>query len=405
MFKWMSVAVLSFLVASQAMAESCGSVTENGECRGTDLVYCQGGELMTIPCSEINRACAVSEGSNYASCEPIPCGDITEAGVCDTETGVISYCNSNNHLISVQCTTCDVQPDNNNFAYCVGSEECGDVTYFGSCNGNLLTYCDALGELVIGDCSEVGGRCGDLGNGYGMDCLYAPCGDVTSLGACLPNGHFAKCDEAKNELHEYDCELLRGDGFGCGENSLGQFGCVYLGERVPCGDVPADGVCNGNVMSYCSPSRGLVTQDCAEMDMICKYYPGDLSNDAGYYCLPDDTTGEGGESGEGGSAGEAGEGGSGEGGAAGEAGEGGSGEAGAAGEAGEGGSGEAGAAGEENTDCEEQETIPKNDAGVSADEKESNSSSDDGCSSVPGHSNGLLGLIPLFGLLALRRRK
>ena len=61
--------------------------------------------------------------------------------------------------------------------------ECGDVDYFGYCDGNKVFWC-ATDYLRNKNCEEQGSVCGFMGNEWGYDCLPGSCGEVDYLGQC-----------------------------------------------------------------------------------------------------------------------------------------------------------------------------------------------------------------------------
>ena len=61
--------------------------------------------------------------------------------------------------------------------------ECGDVDYFGYCDGNKVFWC-ATDYLRNKNCGDQNAVCGFMGPEWGFDCLPSSCGDVDYLGEC-----------------------------------------------------------------------------------------------------------------------------------------------------------------------------------------------------------------------------
>jgi len=188
-----------------------------------------------------------------------------------------------------------------------GTTGCGEVTYEGQCDGDIVKFCDN-GQVKAIDCSTNGGSCafasdkgyydcaaatggaagssGDQGTGGSSGGSSEPssnCGSVTYEGECsgevlqyCDNGTLTTVDcsdqgrqcEFNSQSGFYDC-VVSGSGSG---GSAGSSGDPPATDE--CGTVTTEGECSGDVLSYCS-SGSLVTLDCAASGQGCGW---DYSN-------------------------------------------------------------------------------------------------------------------------------
>lgn len=131
------------------------------------------------------------------------CGSVTAAGRCSADGTVAERCESG-ALVADPCGAGEVCGDDAAGKRCISVDDapCGGVTTFGACNGNTLTFCD--GDVVrTRDCGACGGEtCGLVDNVVGFACVADPCGGIDYLGQC--DGNTARwCDEGT--LKELDC--------------------------------------------------------------------------------------------------------------------------------------------------------------------------------------------------------
>ncbi len=407
MRKLMLVSVFFSLFCSQAMAnegntqkdpppsawpQSCSEIPENGTCLKGARVYCDNNEVKTEVCADSDKACR-TDANGAASCEFVDCNGIDNFGVCNEDTKIVAKCTTMRHLVETYCVNGCNNGLNDTFgAYCISSLSCEEahLDFSGACDDNVLSYCSEDNNIVSGDCSKNGGQCAITEN-VGADCVYPSCNGNNTDGMCDADGIYMICNTEEDAMYRFNCKELYGENYVCGQMSTNKIGCIY---KVPCGDVPAEGQCDGNVLSYCDANNGLVVEDCAAKSQICAHFDGNDDVTAGYYCQDENEGGEGGEGGDDGNDNIAGNGGD-DGGDDNIAGSGGDGDD----------TGSTDVSGDDDDDDDDIAPAPQTDAGVGEEENGKGSSSDDGCSSVPGRSNGFLGLLPLFGLLALRRRK
>jgi peptidoglycan/xylan/chitin deacetylase (PgdA/CDA1 family) len=101
-----------------------------------------------------------------------PCGDVTYYGQCDHN--VLSWC-VDGVLTTADCTAKDDKVcsliDLTQGHDCVARSACGDATYAGACDGNVLTWCDESGALRKQDCASRNRSCGFESNDTGYNCL------------------------------------------------------------------------------------------------------------------------------------------------------------------------------------------------------------------------------------------
>jgi hypothetical protein len=128
-------------------------------------------------------------GSTVASC-----GTVTSTGRCSPDGSVAEYCEAD-VLLQVQCADDEVCSDTVDGKRCVAASNvpCGTVTAFGTCSGDVLTWCD--GDTVrVRDCDACGGDvCRLVDSVVGYACVEHQCGTIDFLGEC--DGNVARwCD-------------------------------------------------------------------------------------------------------------------------------------------------------------------------------------------------------------------
>lgn len=101
----------------------CGTVTYEGACEGNTVIWCESG-LQSTDCSDVGGTCGFSDADGYYAC----------LGTQQDEAA------------------------------------CGDVTYHGLCEGEVLSWCED-GEIYVVDCAAAGAHC-KLDSESGLhDCL------------------------------------------------------------------------------------------------------------------------------------------------------------------------------------------------------------------------------------------
>jgi len=248
---------------------ACGDIPVTGVCSGDTLVECVFGEVVITPCGDVGRLCGWDDygwgGQGAFAC------------------------------VVGDGQSCDAVPDS------------------GSCDGDLLTWCDtATGTTVMENCAAHGGKCGWTGSFFcchepgacipmcsgrmcGDDGCGGTCGQCPAGESCTDNGLCAGCDGPGPVCpggdcgNDNECQKLKcaGDG-GCANVALPDGTECYpdmycgggqcnMGYCVPdeaeplgdlCGDVPVVGVCDGHILSRCKNGK-VEMIDCAADDMVC----------------------------------------------------------------------------------------------------------------------------------------
>ena len=112
------------------------------------------------------------------------------------------------------------------------SDDCGGVSWEGECEGHELWWCEE-GQLLVADCSELGGTCGWVEAQGGFDCVEVDsgCGAETFEGRCDGTSVIWCEDEV---VYEADCSSLEDlPGAQCGYNcELGAYDCAAPGDQV-----------------------------------------------------------------------------------------------------------------------------------------------------------------------------
>ncbi len=153
------------------------------------------------------------------------------------------------------------------------TEECGDATFEGACEGDVAVWCED-GVRVTVDCAATDRACGDDGTGL-MRCVdpAMPCGDATFEGAC--EGDVAVWCEDEALVRE-DCSVA---GLVCGDDGSGLMRCI----EDPCGGLTWEGRCEGDDAVWCEDGE-VKTRFCADCDQAC----GWVEEMGAYYCIDRD---------------------------------------------------------------------------------------------------------------------
>jgi len=170
-------------IQQYAGPQPCGAVTYAGRCDGSTAVWCESDELAMENCAESDEICGETDG--LFRCVPDPCGGLTWRGRCDSDE-VARWC-ENGQIRERHCLPCEQECGYAGSAlgyYCVepgqpdgdvdGDEDsvCGDLTYFGCCDGNTALWCgsDSIQEETCSDgCGWVDDEIGYFCGGSGED--------------------------------------------------------------------------------------------------------------------------------------------------------------------------------------------------------------------------------------------
>jgi hypothetical protein len=118
---------------------------------------------------------------------PQPCGAIDAEGHCSMDRARATYCQNN----ELQIDECD---SGNPCAWSTAAQgwrcldpaldPCSGQTYAGSCNQNVLRWCDR-GQIFERNCQACGEACIPLRDDRGNFCIPSDCGDLTFQGRCM----------------------------------------------------------------------------------------------------------------------------------------------------------------------------------------------------------------------------
>jgi Zn-dependent metalloprotease len=287
---------------------TCGDESFYGRCDGDTLVYCaqgQSGEIQSVDCAADGLRCGkfdsivgfdclnpegVGPGKTCAADGYQECDDsvpfcVSEEGepdgFCSHECKARSECQATQAekdafdccaTVSDGTRACLKDP------YCAENIDtkatCEDIpggsTYFGKCDGDVLIYCDGSTSTTQEVyCNKLGLDCGWVDKDTGYSCVEPDSG-------ALP--------DAPPDWCPYD-----GDGV-CDAPARCPEGTDLL-DCNPCGEVPAGGQCDGDVLSICDPAAGLLVTDCGELPM-----PGTCAAEGdGFACAPGGGAGDDGD--------------------------------------------------------------------------------------------------------------
>lgn len=281
---------------------TCGNESFHGRCDGDTLIYCQLGaqedEIVAIDCAGDGLACGrfdsivgydclnpegkgpaeTCEADGYQECgagNPFCVSEEgAQTGFCSHECKAKSDCQATAAekaaydccaSVSDGTRACLVDP------YCAENIDtkatCKDVpggsSYYGKCVGDVLVYCDgSTGVTQEVYCAKLGLECGFVDAKSGYSCVEPDSG-------ALPEAPTGWCPYEKDGLCDAPELCPEGsDGFDCN----------------PCGEVPENGVCEGDTLKLCDPEEGLVVTDCAQTEATPSC--GAASSGAGSACIP-----------------------------------------------------------------------------------------------------------------------
>lgn len=266
----------------QVVAGTCGNESFFGRCDGDTLTYCDvsGPEITVVDCKADGLKCGkfdsiigfdclnpsgVAAGGKCAADSYQVCDDSVPFcvsqegdpdGFCSHECKAKSECQGN-AMEKAAFDCCASVSDGTRAClkdpYCAENIDtkatCDDVpggsSYFGKCNGDVLIYCDGSTDTT----QEV------FCNKLGLDCGWV---DKTTGYSCVEPGSGA-LPEAPDDWCPYEEDGTCDAPDRCPEGT-------DLLDCHPCGEVPAAGVCVGDVLKVCDAAAGLVTTDCQTLD-------------------------------------------------------------------------------------------------------------------------------------------
>ena len=235
------------------------------QCTSFGAVQCW---AKTASC-EAGTICA-SDGS---ACIPDPlgqpCGDVTDDGECDGDTlskCVAGYLEVTDCTLSAQLCTVD---SGSGEADCTEAvSPCTDVPAEGLCVGEVLVTCEG-GALQNTDCAAQALTCAfhePTGVYACIEAVVAACNDVPAEGVCIGD-MLALCVDGA--VQNIDCAA---EGKVCGLDAI-QGANACLTPAMGCDALPPEGECADGVLYYCD--GGLPASiDCAAFDLECAYDEG-----------------------------------------------------------------------------------------------------------------------------------
>ena len=138
---------------------------------------------------------------------PQPCGDVDVVGFCNTDFTAATWCGPNDELQQEACDNgrvCAFSPTDGGWR-CLdpADDPCGGVTPRGACDDNKLSWCDegVLLERNCGECEETCIPYEDETQGF--NCVPSNCGEVTFWGEC--QGDTAVWCNREGMLEERNC--------------------------------------------------------------------------------------------------------------------------------------------------------------------------------------------------------
>ena len=173
-----------------AAVAGCGNIPSDGICQGSVLTWCQGSIVKSTDCAADGKVCDLVVGSGYLCVADDTCTPECGGKQCGPD-GCGGVCGS-----------CPAGQACGDAGTCEAASGCGDVTYEGSCEGDVVTWCQD-GQLQTYDCSQQDKTCGFV-EGTGNTCVEGGvcvpqcganvCGDDGCGGSCGVCGAGTSCD-------------------------------------------------------------------------------------------------------------------------------------------------------------------------------------------------------------------
>ncbi len=148
-------------------ASSCGAVTRFGACDGETLTWCDDDVVRARACDACSERCLLTNEVEGFACVPSDCGSLDATGVCEGDVSL--WCNEAAQREEEECANgcAFLGPFLGN--YCYDPVACEGHTYQGSCNGEVLTWCED-GEVNVVDCADDGASCVFIDDDLGFIC-------------------------------------------------------------------------------------------------------------------------------------------------------------------------------------------------------------------------------------------
>jgi hypothetical protein len=262
----------------------CGDVPEAGVCKDDQLVWCDHGRLERKNCRDDGKSCGQNADGNNACLdtdgEPeVDCGAMPAAGTCQGST--LMFCTESGEPRTEDCMAKGEQcvTDEAGARCAPAAGTCGDIDYQGRCNGQVVEWCNEAGERETYDCALSGQACAFLDAEVGYGCQAAPCGEITYYGEC--DGDTLRYCADDTTLIQIDCMAEYGVGCGLEDDVIG-YNCGGGGGESSggCGDVSYLGTCDGDVAVWCSEEE-IAQYDCSVQGKTCGY----VDDEVGYWCV------------------------------------------------------------------------------------------------------------------------
>ncbi len=250
----------------------CGNESFYGRCENGDLIYCGPDGIEIAACADSGLVCGLFDSRKGYDClnpDGVGAAETCEAGgyqECGADNPFcVAEADADNGFCSEECKVdedcgtayacCGTVSDGTRACltapYCDNvvntKATCDDVaggsTYYGKCDGNVLIYCDgstAVTQQV--SCPKQGLVCRFVDEETGYNCVDQGTGAIAEPSDWCPYENDGVCDVP--DLCPEGADLL---------------------DCNPCGDVTADGECDGDILRLCDSAIGLVTTDCASL--------------------------------------------------------------------------------------------------------------------------------------------
>jgi agmatine/peptidylarginine deiminase len=244
-------------------ATGCGDTSWEGLCDGGKVTWCEAEQLNSEKCQ--SGCCGWAPNASYYGCYPSDA-----CGTCYNEctAGSQGCSQESTHAWACQAATDDYPCTTRGWVACPSG--CDPTT--GACKTDCTPSCQ--GAAPLGPSFECGS------DGCGGSCGTCLGAETCSDGLCVAGPCAPKC--AGKQCGSNGC------GGSCGECASGQT-CGADGTcaaaPTPCGEMPEEGICGGEVLTWCK-AGAIGTTDCKAIGKTCGLLEGKYTCVAPEGCLP-----------------------------------------------------------------------------------------------------------------------
>jgi hypothetical protein len=265
----------------------CGNISFEGTCEGNFLKFCSNGKLVTFNCGQFGKICKwdpnANGGNGWYACMTSDTGCTPNCIITVDNQSVPKECGDDG--CGNACGVCEAnQVCDDGLCINTGTNNCGNVTATGKCDGDIYTYC-LNGILYTQNCAATNQTCENLPPptaGYGCKTPEggSGCGNkVTEKGLCIGNAVTYCLNSSVTTFNCSDMSLYcmfdpGADKYQCLGNSGCENSCsadtrCQKDGSCGCDGIDINGVCENTTLVWCSESK-LTIENCAPNNETCE---------------------------------------------------------------------------------------------------------------------------------------